>query len=76
MLSKEKLEYSCRLSQSMDSLGPIENTGVSEDPITNDIDKNTLSWSDSDNSSYSNVRTKESCGWLLTNGKHGIPHNK
>ena len=55
MLSKEKLEYGCRLSKSMDSLGPIENTGVSEDPITNDIDKNTLSWSDSDNSSYSNV---------------------
>jgi hypothetical protein len=39
----------------MDSLGPIENTSVSEDPITNDIDKNTLSWSNNDNYSYSNV---------------------
>nr|WAJ60785.1 acetyl-CoA carboxylase subunit beta [Pterocarya fraxinifolia] len=55
MLAKDELEYGCRLSKSMDSLGPIENTGVSEDPILNDIDKNTLSRSDSDNSSYSNV---------------------
>nr|YP_009934776.1 acetyl-CoA carboxylase carboxyltransferase beta subunit [Morella cerifera]QNR95408.1 acetyl-CoA carboxylase carboxyltransferase beta subunit [Morella cerifera] len=55
MLSKEEVEYGCRLSKSMDSLGPIENIGVREDPIRNDIDKNTLSWSDSDNSSYINV---------------------
>nr|YP_009669496.1 acetyl-CoA carboxylase subunit beta [Krameria lanceolata]QCW94494.1 acetyl-CoA carboxylase subunit beta [Krameria lanceolata] len=55
MLSKRELEYRCRLSKSMDSLGPIENTNVSEDPITNDTDKYIQSWSDSDSSSYSNV---------------------
>lgn len=56
MLSKKKeLEYGYGLSKSMGSLGSIENTSVSEDPIRNDIDKNTLSGSDSDNSSYGNV---------------------
>nr|YP_010385630.1 acetyl-CoA carboxylase subunit beta [Krameria erecta]UPN63368.1 acetyl-CoA carboxylase subunit beta [Krameria erecta] len=55
MLSKRELEYRCRLSKSMDSLGSIENTNVSEDPITNDTDKYIHSWSDSDSSSYSNV---------------------
>ncbi|KAG2717903.1 hypothetical protein I3760_03G195700 [Carya illinoinensis] len=36
MLAKDELDYGCRLSKSMDSLGPIENTGVSEDPILNE----------------------------------------
>nr|AUF34048.1 AccD [Mastixia caudatilimba] len=55
MLSKKELEHRCGLSKSMDSLGPIENTGESEDPNINDTDKNIHSWSDSDSSSYSNV---------------------
>nr|AWT40589.1 acetyl-CoA carboxylase carboxyltransferase beta subunit [Cercis chuniana] len=55
MLSNRELEYKCRLSKSMDSFGPIENTSVSEDPIITDMDKNIHSWVDSDNSSYSNV---------------------
>nr|YP_010987814.1 acetyl-CoA carboxylase beta subunit [Aporosa dioica]WON66246.1 acetyl-CoA carboxylase beta subunit [Aporosa dioica] len=55
MLSNVELEYRCRLSKSMDSLGPLENTSVSENPILNDTDKNTPNWSDSDSSSYSNV---------------------
>lgn len=55
MLSKGKgeLEYRCGLSKSMDSLGPIKNTSVSEDRVRNDKDKNIHSWSDSSN--YSNV---------------------
>uniref|UniRef100_A0AB39U3G2 Acetyl-coenzyme A carboxylase carboxyl transferase subunit beta, chloroplastic n=1 Tax=Hydnocarpus kurzii TaxID=3240908 RepID=A0AB39U3G2_9ROSI len=48
MLSNVGLEYSCRLSKSIESLGPLENTRVSEDPILNDTDKNTHSWSNSD----------------------------
>nr|YP_009674400.1 acetyl-CoA carboxylase beta subunit [Siraitia grosvenorii]YP_009738210.1 acetyl-CoA carboxylase beta subunit [Siraitia siamensis]QDK59398.1 acetyl-CoA carboxylase beta subunit [Siraitia grosvenorii]QDK99956.1 AccD [Siraitia grosvenorii]QIB71514.1 acetyl-CoA carboxylase beta subunit [Siraitia grosvenorii]QIB71602.1 acetyl-CoA carboxylase beta subunit [Siraitia siamensis]UEV85938.1 acetyl-CoA carboxylase beta subunit [Siraitia grosvenorii] len=55
MLSNEELEYRCRLSKSIDSLGPIENTSVSEGPIINDMNKNIPSHSDSDNSSYSTV---------------------
>nr|YP_010757975.1 acetyl-CoA carboxylase subunit beta [Canarium odontophyllum]WEU79379.1 acetyl-CoA carboxylase subunit beta [Canarium odontophyllum] len=55
MLSKGELEYRCGLSKSMDSLGPIKNTSVSEDPVINDKDKNIHRWSDSDSSSYSNV---------------------
>nr|YP_010439148.1 acetyl-CoA carboxylase beta subunit [Cassia fistula]UTC30791.1 acetyl-CoA carboxylase beta subunit [Cassia fistula] len=55
MLFNRELEYGCGLSKSMDSFGPIENTSVSEDPILTDMDKNIQSWSDSDNSSYSNV---------------------
>nr|YP_009767273.1 acetyl-CoA carboxylase beta subunit [Diptychandra aurantiaca]QIS97891.1 acetyl-CoA carboxylase beta subunit [Diptychandra aurantiaca] len=55
MLFNRELEYRCGLSKSMDSFGPIENTSVSEDPILTDMDKNIQSWSDSDNSSYSNV---------------------
>ncbi|KAJ7941219.1 Acetyl-coenzyme A carboxylase carboxyl transferase subunit beta, chloroplastic [Quillaja saponaria] len=55
MLSNGELKYRCGLSKSMDSFGPIENTNVSEDPIITDMDKNIHSWSDSDNSSYSNV---------------------
>lgn len=49
MLSKDKLEYRCGLSKSIDRLGPIENTSVSEDPVRNDTDKKIHS------SSYSNV---------------------
>nr|WAX37616.1 acetyl-CoA carboxylase beta subunit [Emblica urinaria] len=55
MLSNVELEYKCRLSKLTDSLGPLENTSVSEDPIRNDTDKNTQSWSNRDSSSYSNV---------------------
>nr|QVX30922.1 acetyl-CoA carboxylase carboxyltransferase beta subunit [Dialium guineense] len=55
MLFIRGLEYRCGLSKSMDSFGPIENTSVSEDPIIADMDKNVHSWSESDNSSYSNV---------------------
>nr|YP_010756672.1 acetyl-CoA carboxylase carboxyltransferase beta [Melochia pyramidata]UNV38390.1 acetyl-CoA carboxylase carboxyltransferase beta [Melochia pyramidata] len=50
ILSKGELEYRCGLSKSMDSLGPIENTSVSEDPVRNDTDKNIHGWNDS--SSY------------------------
>nr|YP_010891060.1 AccD [Erythrina sandwicensis]WJK72510.1 AccD [Erythrina sandwicensis] len=54
MLFNRKLEYRCELSKSMDSLGPIENTNVSEDPkILIDMDKKIHSWNDSKNSSYS-----------------------
>nr|UIS00510.1 acetyl-CoA carboxylase beta subunit [Lumnitzera racemosa] len=49
MLSKDKLEYRCELSKSIDRLGPIENTSVSEDPVRNDTYKKIHS------SSYSNV---------------------
>nr|YP_010539151.1 acetyl-CoA carboxylase subunit beta [Telfairia occidentalis]UYF13099.1 acetyl-CoA carboxylase subunit beta [Telfairia occidentalis] len=53
MLSNGELEYRCRLSKSINSLGPIE----SEGPIINNINKNIPSHSDSDsdNSSYSTV---------------------
>nr|YP_009440166.1 acetyl-CoA carboxylase beta subunit [Gynostemma longipes]ANI25194.1 acetyl-CoA carboxylase beta subunit [Gynostemma pentaphyllum]ART64981.1 acetyl-CoA carboxylase beta subunit [Gynostemma pentaphyllum]ATG86909.1 acetyl-CoA carboxylase beta subunit [Gynostemma longipes]WLW41657.1 acetyl-CoA carboxylase carboxyltransferase beta subunit [Gynostemma pentaphyllum]WMI39236.1 acetyl-CoA carboxylase carboxyltransferase beta subunit [Gynostemma pentaphyllum] len=55
MLSNGELEYRCRLSKSIDSLGPIENTSISEGPFINDMNKNIPSHSDSDNSSYSTV---------------------
>nr|QGQ56162.1 acetyl-CoA carboxylase carboxyltransferase beta subunit [Monimopetalum chinense] len=55
MLSSRKLEYRCGLSKSMDSLGPIENVNVREDPILNDRDKNIHRWGDTDSSSYSNL---------------------
>ena len=58
MLSNVELEYRCRLSKSMDSLGPLENTSVSEDPIRNDTDKNTHNchnWSNSDNSNMDHL---------------------
>nr|QXO89428.1 acetyl-CoA carboxylase beta subunit [Caesalpinia pulcherrima] len=56
MLFNRELEYYRRgLNKLMDSFGPIENTSVSEDPIITDMDKNIQSWSDSYNSSYSNV---------------------
>nr|YP_009753013.1 acetyl-CoA carboxylase subunit beta [Gerrardanthus macrorhizus]QIT06085.1 acetyl-CoA carboxylase subunit beta [Gerrardanthus macrorhizus] len=55
MLSNGELEYRCRLSNSIDSLGPIENTSVSEGQIRNNMNKNIPSHSDSDNCSYSTV---------------------
>nr|QGU84421.1 acetyl-CoA carboxylase carboxyltransferase beta subunit [Casearia decandra] len=55
MLSNVESEYRCRLSKSMDSLGPLENTSVSEDPIRNDTDKNTHNWSNSDNSNMDHL---------------------
>nr|YP_007889870.1 acetyl-CoA carboxylase carboxyltransferase beta subunit [Francoa sonchifolia]AFJ00480.1 acetyl-CoA carboxylase carboxyltransferase beta subunit [Francoa sonchifolia] len=55
MLSKAELEYRCRLSKSRESLGPIENTNVSEGPVRNDTDKNIHNLSDNESSSYSNV---------------------
>nr|YP_009687027.1 acetyl-CoA carboxylase carboxyltransferase beta subunit [Klainedoxa gabonensis]QDW75774.1 acetyl-CoA carboxylase carboxyltransferase beta subunit [Klainedoxa gabonensis] len=59
MLSNVELEYRCRLSKSMDNLGPLENTSVNEDPILNDIlndiDKNIPSSSNSKKFNYNNV---------------------
>nr|YP_010449041.1 acetyl-CoA carboxylase carboxyltransferase beta subunit [Exbucklandia populnea]UTS57564.1 acetyl-CoA carboxylase carboxyltransferase beta subunit [Exbucklandia populnea]WBR75046.1 acetyl-CoA carboxylase carboxyltransferase beta subunit [Exbucklandia populnea]WCH58998.1 acetyl-CoA carboxylase carboxyltransferase beta subunit [Exbucklandia populnea]WVH32278.1 acetyl-CoA carboxylase carboxyltransferase beta subunit [Exbucklandia longipetala] len=55
MLSNEELEYRCGLSKSMDSLGPIENTSGSEDPVITHTDQKIPRWSDSDSSSYSDV---------------------
>ena len=43
MFYKKTLEYQGALSKSMNSLSPIENTGGSEEPIGNHIDKNTFS---------------------------------
>nr|QHS70236.1 acetyl-CoA carboxylase carboxyltransferase beta subunit [Ladeania lanceolata] len=59
MLFNRKLEYRCEFRKSMDSLGPIDYTSLSEDPkiltdkILTDIDKNIHRWNDSDNSNYS-----------------------
>jgi len=39
----------------MDNLGPLENTSVSEDPILNDIEKNTYNWSYSDSSNVDHL---------------------
>nr|YP_009870045.1 acetyl-CoA carboxylase carboxyltransferase beta subunit [Bonnetia paniculata]QKJ81985.1 acetyl-CoA carboxylase carboxyltransferase beta subunit [Bonnetia paniculata] len=55
MLSNVELEYRCRLSKSMDSLGPPENTNVSEDLIRNDMHKKTHSRKNNDRASYSKV---------------------
>nr|YP_010162062.1 acetyl-CoA carboxylase carboxyltransferase beta subunit [Decorsea schlechteri]QRI59771.1 acetyl-CoA carboxylase carboxyltransferase beta subunit [Decorsea schlechteri] len=53
MLLNRKFEYRCELSKSMESLGPIENTSLSEEPkILIDIDKKIQRWDDRDNSSY------------------------
>uniref|UniRef100_UPI00300240BE acetyl-CoA carboxylase subunit n=1 Tax=Nemophila menziesii TaxID=79376 RepID=UPI00300240BE len=49
---KKKFEGRCGLNKSMDSPGPIENTRESEDP---NRAKNSHSWRDRDNSSYSNL---------------------
>nr|YP_010416605.1 acetyl-CoA carboxylase carboxyltransferase beta subunit [Campylotropis thomsonii]USC53813.1 acetyl-CoA carboxylase carboxyltransferase beta subunit [Campylotropis thomsonii] len=53
MLFNRKLEYRCELNKSMDSLGPIESTGVSEEDqkILTDMNKKIHSWNH--NSSYS-----------------------
>nr|YP_010131103.1 acetyl-CoA carboxylase carboxyltransferase beta subunit [Benincasa hispida]QPZ75750.1 acetyl-CoA carboxylase carboxyltransferase beta subunit [Benincasa hispida]QSQ72319.1 acetyl-CoA carboxylase subunit beta [Benincasa hispida]UXN84291.1 acetyl-CoA carboxylase carboxyltransferase beta subunit [Benincasa hispida] len=51
MLSNGELEYRCRLSKSINSLGPIESEGSS----INNMNKNIPSHSDSYNSSYSTV---------------------
>nr|YP_010465142.1 acetyl-CoA carboxylase carboxyltransferase beta subunit [Flemingia prostrata]UUL95623.1 acetyl-CoA carboxylase carboxyltransferase beta subunit [Flemingia prostrata]WPN87283.1 acetyl-CoA carboxylase beta subunit [Flemingia sp.] len=54
ILFYKKLEYRCEFRESMDSLGPIQNTYVSEDPqILTNMDKKVHSWNDSDNASYS-----------------------
>nr|YP_010810010.1 acetyl-CoA carboxylase carboxyltransferase beta subunit [Euphorbia chevalieri]UOA67701.1 acetyl-CoA carboxylase carboxyltransferase beta subunit [Euphorbia chevalieri] len=55
ILSNVELGYRCRLGKSMDSFNPFENTSISEDLILNDTDKHIHSWSNSDNSSSSNV---------------------
>nr|YP_010572128.1 acetyl-CoA carboxylase beta subunit [Phedimus latiovalifolius]UZH33564.1 acetyl-CoA carboxylase beta subunit [Phedimus latiovalifolius] len=52
MLSNEELKYKCRLSKSMDNLGPIENNGGSEKQVLTDTDKKIPLWSES--SRYSN----------------------
>nr|QCT81888.1 AccD [Protea caffra subsp. kilimandscharica] len=48
MLSNEELEHRCGLSKSMGRLGAIGNTGGSEDPVINDMDKNIHSCSNVD----------------------------
>nr|YP_009988159.1 acetyl-CoA carboxylase carboxyltransferase beta [Sedum lineare]QNM38396.1 acetyl-CoA carboxylase carboxyltransferase beta [Sedum lineare] len=53
MLSNEELKYTCRLSKSMDNLGPIENNGGSEKQVLTDIDKTIPLWSE--RSRYSNA---------------------
>nr|UYG49699.1 acetyl-CoA carboxylase carboxyltransferase beta subunit [Malania oleifera] len=53
ILSNAKFDHRCGLSKSMDSLGPIENIGGSEDRVLNDTGKSIHSWGDSDSFSYS-----------------------
>nr|YP_008145353.1 acetyl-CoA carboxylase carboxyltransferase beta subunit [Glycine tomentella]AGO44250.1 acetyl-CoA carboxylase carboxyltransferase beta subunit [Glycine tomentella] len=54
MLFNRKVEYRCKLSKSMDSLGPIRNTSLSQHPkILTNIDKKIHRWDDSENSHYS-----------------------
>nr|UEN66718.1 AccD [Cynanchum bungei] len=55
MLFKKELERWCGLNKSMDSLGPIENTGEIEDSNRKDTTKNIQSCGGRDGSSYSNV---------------------
>nr|YP_009777278.1 acetyl-CoA carboxylase carboxyltransferase beta subunit [Silvianthus bracteatus]QJA28141.1 acetyl-CoA carboxylase carboxyltransferase beta subunit [Silvianthus bracteatus] len=55
MVFKKELERGYGINQSMDNLGPIENTSKSEDPNMNRKAKNIHSWRGRDNSSYSNV---------------------
>ena len=58
ILDKEELEYRCRLSNSMDSLGPLENT--SEYPVLKATDKNgSSSESSSDSSNADSIKEKE-----------------
>nr|YP_009584556.1 acetyl-CoA carboxylase beta subuni [Viola mirabilis]YP_010424964.1 acetyl-CoA carboxylase carboxyltransferase beta subunit [Viola acuminata]QBL56665.1 acetyl-CoA carboxylase beta subuni [Viola mirabilis]QKY60328.1 AccD [Viola mirabilis]QLI41872.1 AccD [Viola mirabilis]USL46035.1 acetyl-CoA carboxylase carboxyltransferase beta subunit [Viola acuminata] len=49
MLSNGGIESRCRLSKSMDSLDPLENTHISEHLVLNDTEKNILSCSTRDN---------------------------
>ena len=54
LLFSGELEYGRRLSKSMAGFGPfenIENTGISEDPIIDDMDKDVSNCSDKSNSS-------------------------
>nr|YP_009634742.1 acetyl-CoA carboxylase beta subunit [Nyctanthes arbor-tristis]QBS49746.1 acetyl-CoA carboxylase beta subunit [Nyctanthes arbor-tristis]WRK68867.1 acetyl-CoA carboxylase subunit [Nyctanthes arbor-tristis] len=53
MVFKKELERGYGINESMDNLGPIENTSQSKDP--NRKAKNIHSWGGRDNSSYSNV---------------------
>nr|YP_011004144.1 acetyl-CoA carboxylase carboxyltransferase beta subunit [Crassula volkensii]WPS93407.1 acetyl-CoA carboxylase carboxyltransferase beta subunit [Crassula volkensii] len=53
MLSNGEINDKCRFSKSMDSLGPIENTGGSENKALSDIANKIPRWSE--NSSYSNA---------------------
>uniref|UniRef100_UPI0030017C8F acetyl-CoA carboxylase subunit beta n=1 Tax=Amorphophallus tonkinensis TaxID=1720486 RepID=UPI0030017C8F len=55
MFSNEELEHKYRLSKSMDSFCPIRYSSGSEDPVTNDMDKNVSSWSDSGSCNFSSV---------------------
>nr|YP_010148316.1 acetyl-CoA carboxylase beta subunit [Clintonia udensis]QQV68730.1 acetyl-CoA carboxylase beta subunit [Clintonia udensis] len=55
ILFNKKLEHRCGLTKSMDSSDVIGNTSGSEEPIINDKGKNTPSWSNSDNYTFSNV---------------------
>nr|YP_010921162.1 acetyl-CoA carboxylase beta subunit [Cynanchum wallichii]WEH01571.1 acetyl-CoA carboxylase beta subunit [Cynanchum wallichii] len=55
MLFKKELARRCGLNKSMDSLGPIENTGEIEDSNRKDTTQNIQSWGGREDSSYSNV---------------------
>nr|QXO88751.1 acetyl-CoA carboxylase carboxyltransferase beta subunit [Hoya hamiltoniorum] len=55
MLFKKELERKCGLNKSMDSLGPIENTGEIEDSNRKDATKNIQSGGGLDDSSYRNL---------------------
>nr|QXO88355.1 acetyl-CoA carboxylase carboxyltransferase beta subunit [Hoya coronaria] len=55
MLFKKELERKCGLNKSMDSLGPIENTGEIEDSNRKDATKNIQSGGSLDDSSYRNL---------------------
>ena len=60
-LLNRKFEYRCELSKSMESLGPIENTSLSEEPkILTDIDKKIQRWDDRNNSSYNSFEDTRS----------------
>nr|ULD67650.1 acetyl-CoA carboxylase beta subunit [Glycine tomentella] len=53
MLFNRKVEYRCKLSKSMDSLGPIRNTSLSQHPkILTNIDKKIHRWDDSELESF------------------------
>jgi acetyl-CoA carboxylase carboxyl transferase subunit beta len=54
MLFNVELEYMCRLSKSIDN-HVLENISVSEDPILNNIKKNTYNWSHNNNSNVDHL---------------------